>query len=115
MLVEDQIAFFDPQVEVLHARLLKLHDELGIDAWIELLPVPSSAGVHQPCAYTLICHQFGYCFASGSLVSVGETLLATYIAMLALCHRELERYVRVRQESIDLAVAGLRYLLRDHD
>jgi hypothetical protein len=115
MLTEEDIVPLDALVEVLHGRLVKLHEELDIEPWIDLEPVPSVNPGWQPRGWLLMCPGLGVRFSTGTLIAVGETPLVAYTGMLALAHCELERFIRNKQRDIDTAVRGLRHLLRAHD
>lgn len=102
----------NPECEMLHTRLVHLHEVLGIEPQVQFWPLPDDNAYGTK--YALACWEFGRHFAHETPVVCGDDPPAMYREMEHVLRGHLEQHVLEHQAQIDLAVDGLKTMLREH-
>ena len=102
----------NPECEMLHTRLVRLHEVLGIEAQVQFWPLPEDNAYGTK--YALACWEFGRHFAHETPVLTGDDPVLMYREMERELRAHLEEHIREHQLRIDLATDGLKALLKEH-
>ena len=102
-----------PICELLHDRLVRLHQVLGIEPQVHFWPLPDDNAYG--AKYALACWEFGRNFSFESPVMVGDDPEKIYREMESKLRGELTDRITEHQRKIDICVDGLKFLLKEHD
>jgi len=102
-----------PICEVLHARLVRLHEVLGIQPQVHFWPLPPDN--EYGAQYALACWEFGRHFSHEEPVLVGDDPERLYREMERHLHRCLEGHIHEHMQRVNAAADGIKFLLREFD